>query len=137
MYHATQGDYRVFETQAEASDRHHEALDHSTAVLPAARFSHQIYYPFCNRGAEGRGASPSKAHDRYLPRPHAWRYRDYVVRSFNADKPYDRFLLEQIARDEQADYEHASEITPEIYDNLVATGTTTSSSSSSTACASG
>ncbi|MGH9721041.1 MAG: DUF1549 and DUF1553 domain-containing protein, partial [Bryobacteraceae bacterium] len=33
-------------------------------------------------------------------RPHAWRYRDYVVRSFNADKPYDRFVKEQIAGDE-------------------------------------
>jgi hypothetical protein len=33
-------------------------------------------------------------------RPHAWRYRDYVVRSFNADKPYDRFVREQIAGDE-------------------------------------
>ena len=33
-----------------------------------------------------------------LPRPHAWRYRDYVIRSFNADKPYDRFLLEQTRR---------------------------------------
>ena len=32
-------------------------------------------------------------------RPHAWRYRDYVVRSFNADKPYDVFLTEQIAGD--------------------------------------
>jgi Protein of unknown function (DUF1553)/Protein of unknown function (DUF1549) len=32
-------------------------------------------------------------------RPHAWRYRDYVVNSFNADKPYDRFLTEQIAGD--------------------------------------
>ncbi|MBA4067652.1 MAG: hypothetical protein C0501_28890, partial [Isosphaera sp.] len=30
----------------------------------------------------------------------AWRYRDYVVRSFNADKPYDRFVREQIAGDE-------------------------------------
>jgi hypothetical protein len=57
-----------------------------------------------------------------LPRPHAWRYRDYVIRAFNADKPYDRFLLEQIAGDELADYEKAPEITPEIYDNLVATG---------------
>jgi mono/diheme cytochrome c family protein len=57
-----------------------------------------------------------------LPRPYAWRYRDYVIRSFNADKPYDRFLLEQLAGDELADYEHAAEITPEIYDNLVATG---------------
>ncbi|MBK5292364.1 MAG: DUF1553 domain-containing protein [Acidobacteriia bacterium] len=33
-------------------------------------------------------------------RPHAWRYRDYVVASFNNDKPYDRFLREQIAGDE-------------------------------------
>ncbi len=32
-------------------------------------------------------------------RPHAWRYRDYVVNSFNADKPYDVFLTEQIAGD--------------------------------------
>jgi len=33
-------------------------------------------------------------------RPHAWRYRDYVIRSFNADKSYDRFVAEQIAGDE-------------------------------------
>jgi hypothetical protein len=32
-------------------------------------------------------------------RAHAWRYRDYVVRSFNEDKPYNRFLTEQIAGD--------------------------------------
>lgn len=30
----------------------------------------------------------------------AWRYRDYVIRSFNEDKPYDRFLMEQVAGDE-------------------------------------
>jgi len=30
---------------------------------------------------------------------HAWPYRDYVVRAFNADKPYDRFVREQIAGD--------------------------------------
>lgn len=30
----------------------------------------------------------------------AWRYRDYVVRAFNSDKPYDRFIIEQIAGDE-------------------------------------
>jgi hypothetical protein len=35
-----------------------------------------------------------------LVRPHAWRYRDYVIRSFNEDKPYDRFIREQIAGDE-------------------------------------
>lgn len=32
-------------------------------------------------------------------RPQAWRYRDYVIRSLNADKPYDQFLHEQIAGD--------------------------------------
>jgi len=33
-------------------------------------------------------------------RPNAWRYRDYVIRAFNNDKPYDAFLKEQIAGDE-------------------------------------
>ncbi len=33
-------------------------------------------------------------------RPNAWRYRDYVVRSLNADKPFGRFVLEQVAGDE-------------------------------------
>jgi hypothetical protein len=32
--------------------------------------------------------------------PNAWRYRDYVIQSFNADKPYDQFVQEQIAGDE-------------------------------------
>jgi hypothetical protein len=31
--------------------------------------------------------------------PHAWRYRDYVVSAFNADKPYPQFIREQIAGD--------------------------------------
>ena len=35
-----------------------------------------------------------------VDRPHAWRYRDYVIRSFNDDKPYDRFVQEQLAGDE-------------------------------------
>src|SRR5207248_2939788 len=34
------------------------------------------------------------------PKPFAWKYRDYVIRSFNADKPYDQFVREQIAGDE-------------------------------------
>ena len=33
------------------------------------------------------------------PRDHAWRFRDYVIRSFNADLPYDRFMREQVAGD--------------------------------------
>src|SRR6185295_17389607 len=55
-------------------------------------------------------------------RGEAWRYRDYVIRSFNADKPYSQFLLEQIAGDELVDYRHARVVTQEMMDNLVATG---------------
>jgi hypothetical protein len=33
-------------------------------------------------------------------KPNAWKYRDYVIRSFNEDKPYDQFLREQLAGDE-------------------------------------
>ena len=55
-------------------------------------------------------------------RPHIYRYRDYVIRSFNADKPYSQFLVEQLAGDELADYEHAKIIDDQMYDNLVATG---------------
>ena len=58
-------------------------------------------------------------HDRF--RPYAWRYRDYVIRSFNRDKPYSQFLMEQIAGDELADYRR-EEVTPESIDRLAATG---------------
>jgi hypothetical protein len=46
------------------------------------------------RYADSAGYEP----DNYLP--NAWRYRDYVIKSLNEDKPYDRFLQEQIAGDE-------------------------------------
>lgn len=46
-------------------------------------------------------------------RPTAWRYRDYVIRSLNNDKPYDRFVQEQIAGDE---------LFPDDPDALIATG---------------
>lgn len=39
-------------------------------------------------------------YERDNPKPEAWRYRDYVINSFNQDKPYDRFLTEQLAGDE-------------------------------------
>jgi mono/diheme cytochrome c family protein len=48
-----------------------------------------------------------------VDRPHAWRYRDYVIRSFNDDKPYDRFIQEQLAGDE---------LQPGSPETLVATG---------------
>src|SRR5262249_14961280 len=46
-------------------------------------------------------------------RPYAWRYRDYVVRSFNGDKPFALFVRQQVAGDEMAPYRD---------ENLVATG---------------
>jgi hypothetical protein len=52
-------------------------------------------------------------------RPQAWRFRDYVVRSFNADKPYDRFLTEQLAGDELVDGPPRDEAER---DALIATG---------------
>ncbi len=52
----------------------------------------------------------------------AWKYRDYVVDAFNEDKPYDRFLIEQIAGDELIDVEKAEVVTEEMVENLVATG---------------
>ena len=41
----------------------------------------------------------SNGNDRNVIFPHAWRYRDYVIKSFNDDKPFDRFIKEQIAGD--------------------------------------
>ncbi len=41
----------------------------------------------------------STGKERNIPYPYAWRYRDYVYDSFNADKPYDQFIREQIAGD--------------------------------------
>jgi hypothetical protein len=51
-----------------------------------------------------------------------WRYRDYVIRAFNQDKPYDRFIAEQLAGDELVDWRAATQFTPEILDALIATG---------------
>ncbi|WP_020468147.1 DUF1549 and DUF1553 domain-containing protein [Zavarzinella formosa] len=46
--------------------------------------------------------SESNGYEADGDRVHAWRYRDYVVNSLNSDKPYDTFLIEQLAGDELA-----------------------------------
>ncbi len=51
-----------------------------------------------------------------------WRYRDYVIHAFNIDKPYDRFLTEQLAGDELHDWRPAKRLTPEMREALIATG---------------
>ena len=42
----------------------------------------------------------SNSFERDNPKPHVWRYRDYVIQSFNDDKPFDQFIEEQLAGDE-------------------------------------
>jgi hypothetical protein len=54
-------------------------------------------------------------------RPLAWRYRDYVIRAFNADKPYDRFVTEQLAGDELTGYVPGGDVTPAMAELLTAT----------------
>ncbi len=46
----------------------------------------------------------TNGYERDGPKPFAWRYRDYVIQSFNADKPYTQFIKEQIAGDEMPGY---------------------------------
>ena len=45
----------------------------------------------------------SNGYERDAAKPSVWRYRDYVISAFNTDKPYDRFIREQIAGDELPD----------------------------------
>ncbi len=45
----------------------------------------------------------SNGFERDAAKPNAWRYRDWVIRALNDDKPYDRFLVEQLAGDELPD----------------------------------
>lgn len=42
----------------------------------------------------------SNSFERDNPKPNAWKYRDYVIRAFSSDKPYDQFVREQLAGDE-------------------------------------
>ena len=60
------------------------------------------------------------------PRAHAWHYRDYVIRAFNADKPWSDFIVEQLAGDELAETTHANAAQaaadPAKLDLLTATG---------------
>src|SRR5499426_858881 len=54
----------------------------------------------------------SSGYEHDFDNANAWRYRDYVIRSFNQDKPYNRFIIEQLAGDELDDRD---------YDSLIAT----------------
>ena len=66
----------------------------------------------------------SNGYERDGAKPNAWRYRDYVIEAFNSDKPYDRFIREQLAGDEIADdlMAQAATASKEWRDAIIATG---------------
>ena len=66
--------------------------------------------------SDSEGATSADA-----PRQWAYKYRDYVIRSFNSDKPLDRFITEQLAGDELAG-PVSGDLTPEQIELLTATG---------------
>src|SRR5262249_56909197 len=66
--------------------------------------------------ADSEGYSPDDA-----VRPHAYKYRDYVIRSLNADKPSDEFIREQLAGDEMVRPPYQN-LAPADVDRLAATG---------------
>ncbi len=79
---------------ADASPRAYEAL--VDRLLDSPRYGEQWARHWLDlvRYAE------TNSYERDNPKPNAWRYRDYVIRAFNSDKPYDRFVCEQLAGDE-------------------------------------
>jgi len=89
-----------------AADAYEKLVDR---LLASPRYGERmaLFWLDLARYAESDGF---KADD---PRPNAWRYRDYVIRSFNADKPFDHFVREQLAGDE---------LFPDDPDALTATG---------------
>lgn len=57
----------------------------------------------------------SNSYERDNPKPEVWRYRDYVIQSFNSDKPYSQFIREQLAGDELEELTPASVIATGYY----------------------
>jgi cytochrome c553 len=57
----------------------------------------------------------TNSYERDNPKPYTYRYRDYVIRAFNEDKPYNRFVKEQIAGDEMADPAHTPAVGTGFY----------------------
>jgi uncharacterized protein DUF1553/uncharacterized protein DUF1549 len=88
----TPGEVKAF-VEDPAADAYERLVDR---LLASPHFGERAAQHWLDvvRYAESEGFE----YDRHLP--DAWRYRDYVVRSFNEDKPFDRFVTEQIAGDE-------------------------------------
>jgi len=57
-------------------------------------------------------------------RPVSYKYRNYVIEAFNKNKPFDRFLVEQLAGDQLVNYKPGTRPSPEQHEALTATGFT-------------
>jgi hypothetical protein len=90
----------VEEVEAFVADRSPDAYERRVdAMLASPRFGERWgrHWLDVARYAETCG------YERDQTKPNAWKYRDWVVDSINADKPFDRFILEQVAGDELPD----------------------------------
>jgi hypothetical protein len=90
-----QADAVAFAQRAKAGELDAALAEVVDVLLKSERFGERWgrHWMDVARFAESNGRESNLAY------PHAWRYRDYVIDAFNADKPYDRFLTEQIAGD--------------------------------------
>ncbi|EMI22313.1 secreted protein containing DUF1549 [Rhodopirellula maiorica SM1] len=91
----------IAQTEAFVSDTSADAYEKMVEhVLQSPHYGERMarYWLDLARWGESQGYQ----HD--IPRPFAWRYRDYVINAFNRDKPYAQFLREQIAGDELQPY---------------------------------
>ena len=86
----------IEETSAFLEDRSESAFEKVVdRLLAMPAFGERWGRHWLDVARYGESTGPS----RNVPYPHAWRYRDYVVSAFTKDKPYDQFIVEQIAGD--------------------------------------
>ena len=101
LYYDLTGLPPTFENiQAFESDKAPDAYERQVdRLLASARFGERWsrYWLDLVRYADTNG------YERDAPKPGAWKYRDYVIGAINGDKPYDRFVVEQLAGDELPD----------------------------------
>lgn len=84
------------EIDAFAADKNPDAYERLVdRLLASPRFGERWGRHWLDVARYGESSGPS----RNIPYPHAWRYRDYVIDSVNADVPFNRFVQEQIAGD--------------------------------------
>jgi len=98
------------EVHAFVSDKSPDAFDHLVDRLLA---SHHYGERQARRWLDLARYADSSGFQNDITRANNWRYRDYVITAFNDDKPYDRFIREQIAGDE---------LYPDSQDAKIATG---------------